>query len=382
MSEDQGSPMPIKLTHDKELNIWQRMTVVQKSVTTIQKNELVKMFENDKGYKAVTHDDVAAALHLPLAEAGVFMLPDIESFSTTSFEVTKPGYQNQPPKVQTWYRTDIKIIVKWVNIDKPEEFIQSTGAAFALDTSDKSFAKSYSLALKIVLLKVHLLESRDGEEQRPFDQDNHDQKPAQKQNQAANKTQGNQNKAKAPADPKPKIEPVVPVSAEQYILPKWGGSNAGKKLGEIDTPTLEKLRDHMKTQLTAKPKPKHVGEIATAYAHVKAVIVDRNPPPDDIPENLPPKGADVHPEDDSQLFPPDETETPPSIDEFMIPKGVLPALDDIAGIPLKQISEKELRAAQKILTDEMAKGPKSKISAGAGFELRNKITEFFNSFGG
>lgn len=171
-------------------------------------------------------------------------------------------------------------------------------------------------------------------------------------------------------------------SPQKFILPSWGGSNKGKAIGTLDTPTLEKLKAYLKEQLFVEPPPKHIKEIPAVLANIKAVLADRNPTPPpskDMPDSvLPPT-----PEDESQAFPPDDGEPmPPTIDDFEIPKGVLPALDDIAGIPLKRISEKELRAAQKILTDEMAKGPKSKISAGAGFELRNKITEFFNSMGG
>jgi hypothetical protein len=169
------------------LNIYQRMIAVQKAVKTVLKNETVKMSENDKGYKAVTHDDVAAVLHLPLAEAGIVLLPDIEKYSTSSFDKV-----NQWGKTVTWYRTDIDITCKWINADKPEDFITSKGAAFALDTSDKSFAKAYSLAMKIVLLKVHLLESKDGEENRPFDEHNTPDKQASKQ-QAQQYQQQNRN---------------------------------------------------------------------------------------------------------------------------------------------------------------------------------------------
>ena len=151
----------------KHKNIYQRFIEVQKRVTSVNKNETVKMFENDKGYKAVSHDDVASALHGPLADAGIVMIPDVAAYENTSFE--KP---NKYGTMVTWYRTDIKIVVKWINADDPNDFFISQGAAFALDTSDKSFAKAYSLALKIVLLKVHLLESRDDEEQRPYDQQN------------------------------------------------------------------------------------------------------------------------------------------------------------------------------------------------------------------
>jgi hypothetical protein len=48
-------------------NIYQRIIQVQKAVTGVAKNEKV---EHGGGYKAVSHDDVAKLLHLPLAEAG------------------------------------------------------------------------------------------------------------------------------------------------------------------------------------------------------------------------------------------------------------------------------------------------------------------------
>lgn len=169
-------------------NIYQRMADVQKKVQTVFKNETVKMYENDKGYKAVTHDDVAAALHTPLAECGIFMLPDVLDYSTTQFDK-----ENQYKKNVTWYRTDIKIKCKWINIDKPDDFIESSGGAFALDTSDKSYAKAYSLALKIILLKVHLLESKDGEEQRPFDEQNGNNKQANQQQRQQNQSQNSVN---------------------------------------------------------------------------------------------------------------------------------------------------------------------------------------------
>lgn len=159
-------------------NIYQRFIEVQKKVRSVQKKESVEMGNNS--YKAVTHDDVAALLHLPLAEQGIVMLPDVAEYSITDFQVEKYDKWKKTNYQQKWYRADLKIKVKWINADKPEDFFESTGGAFALDTSDKAFAKAYSLALKIVLLKVHLLESRDGEEQRLFEERSPDPPPKPK----------------------------------------------------------------------------------------------------------------------------------------------------------------------------------------------------------
>lgn len=356
--------------HDPSLNIFQRMIEVQKLVTTVDKNSTVKMSENDRGYKATTHDDVAGALHLPLAQCGVFMLPDIEKYTVSQFDKA-----NQWGKIVTWYRTDMDILVKWINVDKPEEFITSKGASFALDTSDKSFAKAYSLALKIVLLKVHLLESRDGEENRPFDEANGGEK--------AGKGEPRQNNQRQEQGPKPQTQTQEKQAPKDIVYP-FESSIKGKKIGDVESATLDKAKDWLKSEMAKEPKVADHKRKAFIYSQVKAVLLERNPtppPPDDIPENNLNQTPTSNPEDESQLFPPDDADTGPSVDDYEIPKGLIPALDDLAGRPLKKISEGELREAIKIIDTEMKKGPNGGLSAAVGFEVRGKINEFFKSMG-
>ena len=232
-------------------NIYQRMIEVQKKVHSIVKNEVVKMHENDKGYKAVTHDDVAKALHLPLAESGIVLLPNVVEFKSDSFEKT-----NQYGKTVTWYRTDIKISVKWINADKPDDFIESTGAAFALDTSDKSFAKAYSLALKIVLLKVHLLESKDEEESRPFENENGTGEGSKKQIQPRQQSQS-QPKTNAPAQkqqapPPEKAKTGSTTDPGHYVMP-FGANVKGKALKNLNEATLKEIHAFSKAELLKDP---------------------------------------------------------------------------------------------------------------------------------
>lgn len=345
-------------------NIYQRMVEVQKKVLSVQKNETVKMSENDKGYKAVTHDDVAAALHLPLAEAGVFMLPDIVEFSVKDFEKT-----NQWGKTVTWYRTDLKIVVKWINADKPEDFIQSTGAAFALDTSDKSFAKAYSLALKIVLLKVHLLESRDGEEQRPFEDANGGEKAGKNQKKQAEKQ-----------PPKEKQSP------DQVIMPF--GQAKGKKIGELDTPTLEKAREWLKSELGKDPKPANSGQIGFIYAQVKAVLSARDPgpPPEPPPEDVNTETGEIFPPDETQSHPPVENESQErrgrtrakaqeeDLFDYVIPVG------EHEGKTIREISETQVKETLKFVDAELKKTPPV-ANISKFIEAKTKITQFLKSIG-
>lgn len=345
--------------HDKTKNIWQRMIAVQKAVKSVDKNELVQMKEGEKGYKAVTHDDVAAALHTPLADAGVFMLPTVTKYSFSDFEI------NGKFGAKKWYRTDIEILVKWINVDKPEEFIESIGAAYAMDSSDKSFAKAYSLALKIVLLKVHLLESRDGEEERQLERE-YDE-TAKKQTPRNNPNQASTDQKKQGAS-----APAKTHSPGDFVMPINVGGTGGKALKVLDNETLAKLIHWSVGELAKEGgDKKHRAVLAQIESSARAVLKSRpektEPPPLDATEPL-----DKMPDHESDGADPGL---------YMIPKGAFEAIDELSGRPLKQISEKELRTVLKMIDSELQKGPSSAVSMVAGFEIKGKIHEFLKSMG-
>ena len=327
-----------------EKNIYQRMIEVQKLVTTVDKNSTVKMSETDRGYKATTHDDVAAALHLPLAQCGIVMLPDIEKFSVNSYEKS-----NQWGKVVTWYRTDLEILVKWVNADKPEDFITSRGAAFALDTSDKSFAKAYSLALKIVLLKVHLLESRDSEESRPYDEANGGEDFGKDQ-----KKSNENNKNKKPADKVPEKKPDQILDPKEFLMP-FGKTTKGKKLGSLSLETLNEVLTYVDGELKKENKTEALNQFLLIKANLLKVISTF--PPKEQPTTAP--KADVG---DSIV----------EIDFDTVPA------ETIKGKTLKMIPEKSLLAMISEIDKKMQQVPPPK-NLTALFSINSNIKAFLKS---
>lgn len=358
-------------SHDAKKNIYQRMIGVQKDVQTVFKNETVKMSDNDKGYKAVTHDDVAAALHLPLANHGVFMMPDLESFENTQFEKT-----NQWGKTVTWYRTDLKIKVKWINVDDPKDFIEGSSAAFALDTSDKSFAKAYSLALKIILLKVHLLESRDNEDQRPFDEANGGEKAGKGQN---NKQNNPPEKPKEPQSEPKKGGYVAPKPVDFVML--IGENNIkGKKLGELDLETLKKIDLGADAKLKEVPEPKNKVQWVQISTNVKAVIkilsanVPKDPPA--LPDDQIDPQISPNPENETQEV--DLKGKPKQSDPADIVINIELETPETFGKALKQISENSLKAAHKEITAKMSKAPPP-ANLSELFTLAGQIKAFLKS---
>jgi len=357
-------------------NIYQRILEVQKLVTTVDKNTTVKMSENDRGYKATTHDDVAGALHLPLAQCGVVMLPDIVSYQTNSFDKT-----NQYGKIVTWYRTDLEILVKWINADKPDDFFTSRGASFALDTSDKSFAKAYSLALKIVLLKVHLLESRDNEESRPFDEANGGVNGSHE----APRQQVKNEQPLAKEKKAPKI-----VDPGDYPMPTGSKDVKGKKLKDLPVETIHSIRTWCQSELETNPKNLDAKLLlGKVMLYINAAGLDNPPPPP--PDKMP------APEDESQENPKDELvgaaedllkaldahesksirtkENDPA--DFVI-KLALGDDIEVLGKPLKMIPEKNIKKYLKAVEAAMLVTPRPGNLTEL-LEIKGQIGQFLRS---
>lgn len=129
----------VNATMEKKLNIYQRLNQVMKQVKAIQKED--KKVNNQ--YTFVSHDAVAAALHDPMVEAGIMMVPTIA-------ELTQDGN-----------RTAAKVQVDFVNIDDSADRVTVTYWGYGVDPSDKGIGKAVSYAVKYALLKVFCLETGD-----------------------------------------------------------------------------------------------------------------------------------------------------------------------------------------------------------------------------
>jgi hypothetical protein len=113
---------------------------------------------------AVSHDDVTALLHDPVAEAGIVAFPNMESAELESFEVVKEYQGNKT--VSNQYRVKVWASVTFYDSDKPEISLTTKCFSYAIDTGDKATGKAYSMAIKYCYLKTFMLESSDEEESR------------------------------------------------------------------------------------------------------------------------------------------------------------------------------------------------------------------------
>lgn len=120
------------------MNLHQRILQVMKSVSYIQKEQ-----KRGMQYSVVSHDAVTAKLRPSIIEAGIVYYP-------VNIELKQEGN-----------RTECVLSVRFVNADKPEDYIETVAVGYGIDTQDKGPGKAISYAIKYALLKTFALETGD-----------------------------------------------------------------------------------------------------------------------------------------------------------------------------------------------------------------------------
>lgn len=133
---------PEPQSHNTDANIYQRLHAVMTEVDYVQKTHKIAFGQDDKkGYKVVTHDAVTAKVRPILVKHGVVYLPQ-------NLDVAQSGN-----------RTEVRLDVTFINIDRPEDRIAVPTVGYGIDTGDKGPGKAVSYAVKYALLKALGLET-------------------------------------------------------------------------------------------------------------------------------------------------------------------------------------------------------------------------------
>ncbi len=130
------------MTKETSKNIHQRLHAVMKNIDYVQKED--KKVNNQ--YKFVSHDAVTKVCRKAFVENDVLTIPSI-------LKRTVDGN-----------KTTLRIEVKFINIDNPDDFISTISYGEGIDTQDKGIGKAYSYAVKYAYLKALGLETGDDPE--------------------------------------------------------------------------------------------------------------------------------------------------------------------------------------------------------------------------
>lgn len=132
-----------------ELNIYQRMSAITNEINRVAKN--LNVDQGKSSYKAVGEADVLAAVKPAEEKYGVYSYPvDREIIESTVLTTT--NYQGQERK-QQFMR--LRIVYRFVNADKPEEYIDIASYGDGVDSQDKAPGKAMTYADKYALLKAY-----------------------------------------------------------------------------------------------------------------------------------------------------------------------------------------------------------------------------------
>lgn len=140
----------------EQLNIHQRLHAVMGDVKYIQKEDK----KVNGQYTFVSHDAVTAKCRESFVKHRIVVIP-------TTLEHTIESGKNK--RGETIYRTILLISTKFVNIDNPEDFIETLSYGYGIDNQDKGIGKAYSYAYKYALLKTLGLETGDDPERDDID---------------------------------------------------------------------------------------------------------------------------------------------------------------------------------------------------------------------
>lgn len=144
------------------MNIYQRMGKITEELATVAKN--LNVSTGKSSYKAVSERDIIDAVKPLEAKYGVYSYPFSRQTVDAQLLESETTYGGQTTKRTTYY-TRLETVYRFVNMDKPEEFIDITSYGVGLDSGDKGDGKAMTYADKYALMKAYKISTGDDPDQ-------------------------------------------------------------------------------------------------------------------------------------------------------------------------------------------------------------------------
>ena len=142
-----------------EKNIYQRVAAITAELQTVQKNLDVSTGKG-KGYKAVSERDVIDAVKPIEEKHRVFSYPYSREVLESHILESATEYGTK-----TTFFSRIQTVYRFVNIDNPADYIETTVFSEGIDSQDKGSGKAMTYADKYALLKVYKISTGDDPDQ-------------------------------------------------------------------------------------------------------------------------------------------------------------------------------------------------------------------------
>ena len=222
-----------------EMNIYQRIDAITAEVAAVAKN-LTAQTGQSYSCKEVGERDTNAEAHTIEHKYGVVSFPvSREILDDTMLESEGTDYKGNPVKRTTFY---IKIRTKYrfVNIDNPEDFIETETISDGIDSGDKGGGKAMTYGDKYALMKVYKISTGEDPDQT-----------------ASTETTYTQNTSeKAPDLPEKPSEPKKRATDTQIKTIRFLAAKAGLKIDAITKKPLEEFTVDEATQMMLELRKK------------------------------------------------------------------------------------------------------------------------------
>lgn len=141
------------------MNIFQKLAAITADLQTVAKNLTVSTGKNS--YKAVSERDIIDAVKPLEAKHGVYSYP----VSRETLESERLESESYDGKTKTTFFTRIKTTYRFVNVEDPQDFIETVVFSVGLDSGDKGDGKAMTYGDKYALMKAYKISTGDDPDQ-------------------------------------------------------------------------------------------------------------------------------------------------------------------------------------------------------------------------
>lgn len=142
----------MELDEIKKLNIYEKLQLITNEVGFVSKN--LEVGYGKSKYNAVGEADVLKAVKEKETQYRVYSYPiSREIVETNNYTTTSSNGDEVKEKLQLFMR--LKVVYRFINIDKPTEFIEITSYGDGIDSQDKCPGKAMTYADKYALMKAY-----------------------------------------------------------------------------------------------------------------------------------------------------------------------------------------------------------------------------------
>ena len=143
----------------KELNIYEKMSLITEEMGVVEKNLKVQVSQTNS-YQAVSERDILDNVKPLEKKYRVYSYPVNREIVDNSVLSKKTEYNGKITESNSLYMR-LEVTYRFVNLDKPDEYIEIKSYGDGIDTGDKATGKAMTYADKYALMKAYKISTGD-----------------------------------------------------------------------------------------------------------------------------------------------------------------------------------------------------------------------------